>query len=79
MISTDADGLVIFMNQAAEQMTGWSSDRSRRTQGRRIFAIVDEATGAQVADPVAECLATGSCSIRDGDTVLVSRIGDATT
>ncbi len=76
VISTDADGLVIFMNQAAEQMTGWSSAEAAGTRTANVFTIIDGATGAQVPDPIAECLSRGALYHADGETVLVQRNRD---
>ena len=75
VISTDAAGLVVFMNPVAEQMTGWPSAEAAGRKVGEIFAIVNEATAKLMVDPVAECLSQGRLHYLDGDTVLLGRSG----
>ena len=75
VISTDAAGLVVFMNRVAEQMTGWPSTEAAGRKVGEIFAILDEKTEKLTVDPVAECLSQGRLHYLDGDTVLIGRDG----
>ncbi len=75
VISTDAAGLVVFMNPIAEQMTGWPSAEAAGRKVGEIFAILDETTEKLTVDPVAECLSKGRLHFLDGDTVLLDRDG----
>jgi two-component system CheB/CheR fusion protein len=52
VISTDAAGVVRFMNVIAEQLTGWTSAAARGQPLDEIFDVVDEQTGAVVESPV---------------------------
>ncbi len=76
VISTDAAGLVVFMNRVAEEMTGWPSTEAAGRKVAEIFAIVDEMTEEIAVDPVAECLSKGRLHYLDGDTVLLGRFGE---
>ena len=76
VISTDAAGLVVFMNRVAEEMTGWPSAEATGRKAGEIFAIFDEATSTPADDPVAECLSKGRLHYLDGDTVLLGRGGE---
>ena len=73
VISTDAAGLVVFMNRVAEEMTGWPSAEATGRKAGQIFAILDEATNTPAIDPVAECLSKGLLHYLDGNTVLLGR------
>ena len=75
VISTDAAGLVVFMNSVAEEMTGWPSSEAVGRKVGEIFAILDEATERLMVNPAAECLSTGRLHYLDGETVLLGRFG----
>ncbi len=75
VISTDAAGLVVFMNPVAEEMTGWPSAEAAGRKVGEIFAIVDEASARLTVNPVAECLSKGRLHYLDGETVLIGRDG----
>ncbi len=75
VISTDAAGLVTFMNPAAEQLTGWRSAEALGAPIEDVFAVLDEATGQPGASPVRECLKSGRLYVVDTDAVLASRDG----
>ena len=76
VISTDAAGLVVFMNRVAEEMTGWPSTDASGRKVEEIFPLVDEATDELVASPVAECLTKGQLHYLDDETVLLGRFGE---
>ncbi len=76
VISTDAAGLVVFMNNVAEGMTGWPSSEAVGRKVGEIFAILDETTERLTVNPVAECLSEGRLHYLDGDTVLLGRNGE---
>ena len=75
MISTDAEGSVVFMNPAAEQLIG---TRSAEMVGRpcgEIFVLRDGATGERQECPIARCLAEEAVVHLDDDLILVGRGG----
>jgi diguanylate cyclase (GGDEF)-like protein/PAS domain S-box-containing protein len=73
MISTDAQGQVLFMNAAAQAMTGVGAAEARGRSVREIFVLRNELTGEIEECPVAVCLAReGPVHIED-DVVLVGR------
>ena len=73
VISTDAGGLIVFMNRVAEEMTGWPSAEAAGRKVGEIFAILDETTEKLTVNPVAECLSQGRLHHLDGETVLLGR------
>jgi diguanylate cyclase (GGDEF)-like protein/PAS domain S-box-containing protein len=75
MIAADGNGHVVFMNPAAEHLTGYRSADALGRDVRTIFALRDGATGELQDCPVATCMATGRTACLDGDVILVSRSG----
>ena len=84
VITTDAAGLVTYLNPAAERLTGWSLSEARGQQLALVAPLVSEATRLPVPHPAAICMADGrSRKLQDG--VLLLRrdgtdvpIGDST-
>ncbi len=77
VITTDADGLINWLNPAAERMTGWSSSQADGQPLRRVFNIVNETTREPAPDPVATCLAGGGTAGAAHQTLLIARDGSA--
>jgi diguanylate cyclase len=75
VISTDSNRVVTFMNRVAEWMTGCSSSQSVGQPLEKVFALVDEASGEPMRDPVAQCLAADTVAYFEEDVVLVARDG----
>lgn len=75
MISTDAEGLVVFMNPAAEALTGYSSVDALGRPSRDVFALFAGDSGARQPCPVLACLKTGSVQIGDDDVILIGPTG----
>ncbi|WEK03537.1 MAG: PAS domain S-box protein [Candidatus Devosia phytovorans] len=75
MISTDESGHVVFMNPAAETLTGYRSAEAMGREVRSIFIVRDGATGAVQPCPVAICLGSDMPVQLDDDMILVARTG----
>jgi diguanylate cyclase (GGDEF)-like protein/PAS domain S-box-containing protein len=75
VISTDAQGQIMFMNPSAEAMTGWLEPDAAGRVLSEVFVAKSESTGEPAANPVALSLATGEPSQIEADVVLVSRDG----
>lgn len=75
MISTDADGRVIFMNSAAELLTGVSSSDGLGRPVRDVFPLSSGETHERLPCPVTQCLATSEVAYIDGDVVLIGPNG----
>lgn len=75
VISTDARGIVAFMNPVAEKLTGWTSEAAVGLPVTQVFEIADEAGKAVPASPVTACLATGEVTYVEDDVVLTGREG----
>ncbi|MGE5737549.1 MAG: EAL domain-containing protein [Betaproteobacteria bacterium] len=73
VVTVDTTGRIEFMNPIAERLTGWSLDEARQRPVAEVFAVVDEATGAPIPDPVARALTDGETTEADGNVVLLCR------
>lgn len=73
-ISTNAAGRIVFMNPAAEALTGWSSERAIGRRVEEVFVIRSE-TGSAMVDPIQDCLNMSAPVEAQEDVVLVSRDG----
>lgn len=73
VISTDATGVVRFMNGVAEGLTGWSERDACGARLEEVFRIVHEQTREVVESPVAKVLREGCIVGLENDTVLIAR------
>jgi len=72
IVATNPAGEIVFLNAAAEQLTGWTGDRAMGRPLAEVLDLHDEATGRAAAVPVAGPTPGGSRAYR-----LVSRDGTA--
>ena len=56
VLSTDVAGKVAYLNQVAEEMTGWSRQEALGRPLAEVFKIVDAATREPALDPLAEAI-----------------------
>jgi len=75
VITTNAKGIVEFLNPIAESLTGWSSDEAKDQALENIFNIIDERTRQAAPNPVARCLQRGEPVGLESNTSLISRAG----
>ena len=73
VITTDAQGNVVFLNTVAEQMTGWSSAEAIGKPLTDVFYIVNEYTRMPCENPVEKVLKTGLIVELANHTMLISR------
>jgi diguanylate cyclase (GGDEF)-like protein/PAS domain S-box-containing protein len=73
VITTDASGLINWLNPVAERMTGWLSSEALGRPLLQVFQIVNEETREPAPDPVAACMAEGRIVGLAHQTILVSR------
>jgi diguanylate cyclase (GGDEF)-like protein/PAS domain S-box-containing protein len=59
VITTDRDGLVRYLNPAAEALTGWTVVEAEGRHVDVVLRAVDESDGRAVPAPVHECVAMG--------------------
>lgn len=75
VITTDAQGVVDYLNPVAEALTGWSLAEAMNRLLSDIFPIFNEATHAPVENPVTRCLREGVIVGLANHTVLITRDG----
>ncbi|HXV61797.1 MAG TPA: EAL domain-containing protein, partial [Vicinamibacteria bacterium] len=75
VITTDAEGLVEYLNPAAERYTGWTTIEAKGRSIGEIYRIVDESTEEPAPDPVTRCLETGVNTGLAENSALVCRNG----
>jgi diguanylate cyclase (GGDEF)-like protein/PAS domain S-box-containing protein len=73
VVTVDTSGRIEFLNPVAERLTGWPLAEARQRPVAEVFAVVDEATGAPIADPVARALTDGAVVEAEGNVVLLCR------
>ncbi len=75
VVTTDADGLIEYLNPVAEQLCGWER---RQAQGRAIEEVIvlcDEEAGRDVEVPIRRCLQEGRVVGLEDNVVLIARDG----
>jgi PAS domain S-box-containing protein len=75
VVSTDAQGCVVFMNNVAERLLGCRLSDVRQRRLSEIFSLVNEDSGSPIPDPVSKVLNTGEVSSMANHTTLVARDG----
>ncbi|MEW6601443.1 MAG: response regulator, partial [Nitrospirota bacterium] len=75
VISTDISGRIIFMNPAAEALTGWKEEEVSGKALEDIFNIINEKTGEKVENPVQMVINQGAVVGLANNTVLITRNG----
>jgi PAS domain S-box-containing protein len=75
VIATDHEGNLLFLNGAAEALTGWTQKEAYGRPLGEVFVIRNEQTQAIAEDPVARVLSTGAICGLANHTVLLSRDG----
>ena len=73
VLATDTSGRVVFLNEVAATLTGYSSSEARRRPLRQVFAIFNEVTREPAEDPVAKVIRTGAVVGLANHTVLRRR------
>jgi PAS domain S-box-containing protein len=75
VLATDEAGRVVFLNQAAEDLTGWTTDEAAGRDVEEVFRIVSELTREPADSPVTRALREGARVGLANHTALVRRDG----
>ena len=75
VIATDMQGNITLLNRVAEAMTGWSSNEATGQPLGQVFSIINEQSGAPVANPIKTALESGQIVVLANHTALVRRDG----
>ena len=75
VIATDVEGRISFMNNVAEELTGWTLPEASTKLVAEIFNIINEHTRCQVENPVTKVLREGMIVSLANHTILVRKDG----
>jgi diguanylate cyclase (GGDEF)-like protein/PAS domain S-box-containing protein len=75
VITTDAKGLIEYLNPVAEKLSGWRCIDAQGMPLSRIFNVINEYTRAAVESPVEECLRNGNVVALANHTILIRQDG----
>lgn len=75
VITTDARGVVTWLNPVAEKMTGWANINACGRPITQVFHIVNEQTRQITDNPVVACLERENVVAQGGHTILISHNG----
>ena len=75
IIATDAVGSIVFMNQVAVNLTGWSEEEAQGVDCHEVFHIVNESTRLETESPVTKVIRDGVISGLANHTILIARDG----
>ena len=76
VITTDAQGIVDYINPVAQDLTGYDLRSARGTPVTDLMMIVNEHTRATCENPVMRCLKEGRVITLPENSVLITRNGD---
>lgn len=76
IISTDAHGIVQFINPVAEQLTKWQSDEAKGKQLHEIFRVFNAITNAKVDGIIQRCITEKRHIVSAGQSILVNRANE---
>jgi PAS domain S-box-containing protein len=75
VIATDPQGRVTFMNEVAQELTGWKLSEAGGRELREVFQIINEETREEVESPVAKVIRVGSIVGLANHTMLIAKDG----
>jgi diguanylate cyclase (GGDEF)-like protein/PAS domain S-box-containing protein len=75
VITTDAIGLLVWLNPVAERLTGWATQEARGRPLSQVFHTVSEETREPAPDAVASCLHLRQAISSPCTTLLITRAG----
>lgn len=78
IITTDADGIVQYLNPIAEQLTGWQKETAHNKHLSSIFHVFDERTKRKIETLVERCIAGNRNISSATQSVLVHKDGSKT-
>lgn len=75
VITTDVQGMILFVNRAAEELTGWKQHDAQGKPLAGVFTIVNGMTRETCENPVEKVLATGETVELSNHSLLIARDG----
>jgi len=75
VITTDAEGIIEYMNPVAETLTGYDLSRALGRPFNTVFHAVDESTGERMIYPVTQCISEDEAAHLPESLLLLSASG----
>ncbi|MBM0742814.1 response regulator [Phormidium sp. CLA17] len=75
VIATDAEGVITFMNPAAEMLTEWQQDEALGQSVTNVFQLINEVTETPAENPISKVLKSQQVAYLDHFTALVTKTG----
>jgi PAS domain S-box-containing protein len=75
VVTTDAEGLIAFMNPVAQSLTGWKQEEVVDKPLTDVLHIVDEETGQPIEEPITRVIREGAIVGLGNHSVLIARNG----
>ena len=75
VMATDTSSRIVFLNPAAERLTGWSLEEAQGRPIGDVFVILDERTRRPAENPALRALSEGRIQGLANHTVLIARDG----
>ena len=75
IITTDKQGMIIFMNPVAEELTGWPLQDARGRSADSVFHIINEQTRQVAESPIHRVIEEGLVVGLANHTILIARDG----
>src|SRR5262245_60139484 len=75
VIATDPQGQVVFLNQVAQGLTGWTQAEAAGKPLQEVFVIVNETGRSAAENPVGKVLQTGHVVGLANHTILLNKKG----
>ena len=75
VITTDAQGAVVWMNPVAKALTGWLSGQAREQPLEAVFSVIGIADRQPLVQPKQKCLSSAEVGNAAAHSILVSRYG----
>jgi diguanylate cyclase (GGDEF)-like protein/PAS domain S-box-containing protein len=75
VITTDAEGIIDYLNPIAEQLTGWALVEARGKRLEQVFRVVSEVNGEDAESIAARCLREGEVIHGSDQAALMDRLG----
>ena len=76
VVTTDNEGKITYLNQAAQEITGWNNEAASTRPFEEVFDLRNETTGETISNPISAVLETGKIVGLANHTVLLNRQGD---
>ena len=77
LIATDKDGKIVFINPAAENLTGWTKEAAAHIPLQKVYDVYNEETGKPFESIASRILKEGKEIAFENNTILKAKSGDS--